>query len=470
MLAALKIALGVSFVAGGFFAFSDDDFSRVVIAQRFAAHASLDPSGTSWLPLPFWMTGSAMAVFGRSLGVARGVALVSGVLSVLLVHRAASWLGASRPAAFAGAALAGGIPTAARLGVSFQPEALTAGLVVIGAAATSVAGSRRTLGAAALAAASLSRYEAWPAALIFAGLSARDALVARRSGPARTPSHFPDRTAPAPAFAAVVALAAPVLWILHGAVTHDDAFFFVHRVVAYRRALGVGESLAASLAAYPLALLREPELMLATAASLTVALHAERRLPSSYARPALVIGGVVAFLVAGRLADGAPTHHTERTLLSVWSFVAIAGASMALHTPAKRSLPLIFGAAAMGAALRVTATPEPFAPRERERAIGEAARRLVPPGERIVIDTADYGYFAVMAAFGAPERADPLDVHDPREPHVRDVFDSPAHLRKAVLVRGAQWLVARDDHEAVASQIGEMVQRAGGFTLVRVAR
>jgi hypothetical protein len=32
---------------------SDDDYARVVIAQRLSL--ALDPSGTSWLPFPFWL-------------------------------------------------------------------------------------------------------------------------------------------------------------------------------------------------------------------------------------------------------------------------------------------------------------------------------------------------------------------------------------------------------------------------------
>src|SRR5690348_6357356 len=54
---------------------SDDDFSRVTIAQTFAVAPRLDPSGTSWLPFPFWWLGGAMIVFGRSLRVARAASV-----------------------------------------------------------------------------------------------------------------------------------------------------------------------------------------------------------------------------------------------------------------------------------------------------------------------------------------------------------------------------------------------------------
>ena len=71
------------------------------------------------------------------------------------------------------------IPTAARLGVSVQPEALTTGLVVLGAAATCMDGSRRLGGALALALACLCRYDAWPAAATFGALCAVDAIRVR---------------------------------------------------------------------------------------------------------------------------------------------------------------------------------------------------------------------------------------------------------------------------------------------------
>ena len=51
---AAKAAVGAAVLIGGFRAVSDDDFARVVLAQQWAAHPTLDPTGTSWLPVPFW--------------------------------------------------------------------------------------------------------------------------------------------------------------------------------------------------------------------------------------------------------------------------------------------------------------------------------------------------------------------------------------------------------------------------------
>ena len=60
----------------GFDHISDDDFSRVVIAQGFAHSAKLDPSGTSWLPFPFWILGLGMKLIGRDLPTAHALSIL----------------------------------------------------------------------------------------------------------------------------------------------------------------------------------------------------------------------------------------------------------------------------------------------------------------------------------------------------------------------------------------------------------
>src|SRR5438270_8746152 len=71
LLAALHALACVLVLGLGFDHVSDDDFARVTIAQSFAHSPKLDPSGTSWLPFPFWALGSAMLLAGRSLATAR---------------------------------------------------------------------------------------------------------------------------------------------------------------------------------------------------------------------------------------------------------------------------------------------------------------------------------------------------------------------------------------------------------------
>ncbi|MEM9694911.1 MAG: glycosyltransferase family 39 protein, partial [Myxococcota bacterium] len=145
----------------GFRAVSDDDFARVVIAQQFAHAPSWDPSGTSWLPFPFWLYGGVMAVAGTSLTMARATAFVAGLAATALLFAAGKVMfGRDRPA-FAGAALATVLPWSARLGLATVPELPTAALTVFGVA-TFAQRRHRILGALALAVACLSRYEPWP--------------------------------------------------------------------------------------------------------------------------------------------------------------------------------------------------------------------------------------------------------------------------------------------------------------------
>ena len=86
-----KAAIGAYVLRAGFSHVSDDDYARVVIAQSFAHAPSLDPSGTSWLPFPFWLNGVAMMLLGRSLDTARAIAFGLGVVSVTFPFAANSW-------------------------------------------------------------------------------------------------------------------------------------------------------------------------------------------------------------------------------------------------------------------------------------------------------------------------------------------------------------------------------------------
>jgi hypothetical protein len=488
VIAAVKAALSIAVLLAGFVAVSDDDYSRTVIAEQFAQAPSLDPSGTSWLPLPFWIHGAAMALFGRSLATAHATAILLGVAGALFIYAAALRLGASRLGALTSALLATAIPTAARLGISTQPEAIVAGLVVFAGATTLGDGWSRIAGGAALGAASLCRYEPWAAAAAFAVLAVYD--LGRGPDDAtrrvRHTSGFAPRrdrvraSRRALILSALVALAPALAWIAHGAAIHGDALFFLHRVAAYRRALGISESLATSLVAYPWALLRsEPELTLAGVAALLVA---RKRVPESLAvlaRPALVLASLLAFLIVGRILDGAPTHHSERTLLPIWTLLALVvgeGAVRSLSL-ASRHLPrriLLFVApaalafAAGSIALRQAFSTDTGAPRGAERELGIAARSLLGPGERLLVDTKDYGYFAVIAAFGEPDRAAPFDRHDPREPAPADPFASPVELAARLDAADAAWLVVDRSHLPIAGLLGAVRATSGELSLVQV--
>ncbi|HMJ15940.1 MAG TPA: glycosyltransferase family 39 protein, partial [Polyangiaceae bacterium] len=313
LLAATRAAVSVAIFACGFRAISDDDYARVVIAQRFAHDPAWDPSGTSWLPLPFWLTGGLMRVFGPELEVAQLTSFACGILASLLSFAAARVAGLSERGALLGSLLACSVPWFVWLGVSTTPEALAAALILFGiASSSSPTSSVRLLGGAALGLACWARYEAWPIAVVFAAIAAFDAYRRRSLGLAAS---------------ALVCLLPACAWLIHGVVDHGDALFFVKRVVAYRRALGAEtDSALARLFAYPMRLAASPELIVL----FLLALASARRLRVSFAdltrnvkRPALLLGSLLAFLMLGELRDGTATHHAERSLLPIWLGLAL---------------------------------------------------------------------------------------------------------------------------------------------------
>jgi hypothetical protein len=463
LLVLFKLALGALVLASGFRALSDDDYSRIVIAQSLAEAPRLDPSGTSWLPFPFYLHGFAHALFGPGLSVARGTALLLGASSTLLAWFAARTLGASRGGAFAGALLASAFPYSALLGVAALPEALTAGLIVFGAATLATKEHPlRLAGAVALFCACLSRYEAWPAALTFALLTGAEA---RRSRALWLP--------------VLAAIAAPLLWLAHGVAVHGDALFFVERVTAYRAALGGPEqSLLARLVWYPLALLRcEPEL----AALGIVALIATRMLElgsarAPYSRLFACLAALLLFLIVGSVRGGVPTHHAERALLPIWFGVALFSADVLIRAWSllgSRARVVLALAAALELAGGVVLRPyitdrDGFGDRDAELDIGREARLLGAP--ELLVGTDDYGYFAVIASYGSPARCQPLRSRDPRRASERDPFSSAEELEAALAARRGAWLVAPRRHEAMLRQIGRIAATNQRFVLMEARR
>ena len=452
---AAKLVVSLAVLAAGFRAVSDDDYARVVIAQRFAEAPHLDPSGTSWLPLPFWIYGGVFSVLGGSLSVARGVAIALGMGSMALLLLAARWLGIGRFGSLAGVLVAALFPWSAWLAAAPVPEVPAAALSVLGMAALSREGPReRALGAAALAAACFCRYEAWPVAIAFAAVTLYDA--------ARSPRRN------ALVGAAALALLPIGAWLLHGVFIHGDATFFWKRVAAYKNALGEGPSLRERFFSVPTALLtNEPELCLAL-----VLLGVDRSLLRRFARPALAAGALLAFLMAGEISGGGPTHHAGRAVLSVWYLIALAiGGAIELRSAVPAARPLAW----LGFALSLVGlgwvfragTPPAFADRRDAVTIGTRARELGAPA--LWIDTPDYSYLAVTAAYGRPNAAEPFDDRDPRHPRTADPFSSEITLRERASARRDAWLVVSSPHLAVARQLGTVRAETPTLTLVAPA-
>ena len=427
----------------GFRAVSDDDYSRVAIAARFAAAPSADPSGTSWLPLPFWLYGAPMALFGDSLETARVVAVLLGIAGAVLVWLAARLLGLSERAALLGALGAVVLPYGSWLSCATVPEAPTAALILLGVVSLSRDEAKlRVWGGLALGAACFCRYEAWAPAAVFAVLSAREAFKRRELG----------------LWLGAAAAVAPIaLWLVHGLVRHGDALFFIARVTQYRAALGVeSAALSAALLQTPWALLRfEPELMAVALVALGLTLWRRRSPfgPTAW-RTVTALAALVAFLVLADVTGGAATHHPERSLLPVYWFFALLAAGLVTRLarePRAWLLPALAIPLAVAGSVFVRPTVESsFVDRREEEQVGSLLRRL--EASAVALDTEDFGYFAIQAALGYGKSA-ALSAHDPRHVAAKTPT-TPAELAARLAPLHARWLVIPRERAALAEALG----------------
>jgi len=408
-LVALKCAVSAWALHIGFTHVSDDDFARVTLAQAFAHAPQLDPTGTSWLPFPFWLNGGAMALFGRSLAVARGVAVVSSALGALLVYGAVLRAGVTRWAAWCGVAIAMCTPWSVWLGVATVPEALCASLIVFGAvslAAADATDSRpRFYGSVALLAASLSRYEAWPVALVFA-LACAVRVVRNRSRSRRVIEAVP----------LFLVILGPAAWIAWNAHAHGDPFHFLARVAAYRVRM-TGAAASPTWTIYPEAFVHAgPHTMALTLLGIP-GLLVDASLRRRWAWPLASMAALVLFLAIGDLQNGAPTHHPERALLAVFwtgSIFGIDGArSLAVrfvwgHTRREAWLVALVALVTVPWACvwpsRLEDFPARSASEDRSAQLArgdELRRRGVA---HLTVTPCAYEHFALIAGFEAPER------------------------------------------------------------------
>jgi hypothetical protein len=417
-----------------------------VIAQSFVAHPRLDPSGTSWLPFPFWLYGTCLSVLGATLAKARLVAFLLGLLGALGVWLAGRWLGLSRNTSLLGAIIACCIPYSAWLGAATTPDYYNAVLTLLACCSLARGDLRiRALGAGAIAIAALSRYESWPVAVVWAGFAALDAYRSK------------DRRLGA---LSVFALAAPVSWMAHGLYHHHDALFFVKRVVSYRRALGLADTgNLARIFTTPVHLFLDvPELWVIVAFTLITAfLRHCKPMRRRWLRPSVALFSIMLFLCIGDWRDGAATHHVGRTLLPIWFFVALLAARLFLAqlrgaSRSRRTLSTIAVSTVYGFSFFVLrpawTNVDGFCKRAEETEIGSIASAKVTTGERMLIDTQDYGYFAVQAAFARPNDAVILDTHDPRRPVKTEAFASQANLQTTLARYQSKWLLMQRAHES----------------------
>jgi hypothetical protein len=386
---------GVCVVAriGGFDHVSDDDFARVTIAQAFAHAPKLDPSGTSWLPFPFWILGTLMLAFGRSLAAARVLSVGLASAALAAPYAALRLVDVPRRRALFAMAFAYATPWAIWLGAGTVPESMTASLAAAAViACTSISTSTSTIFGVAMLAACLSRYEPWPMAAILTMAAVRG----RRWG--------------------IVALcaAAPVLWMAWNAHAHDGPLHFFRRVSTFKRAIGEGttDTLDAVILYPRLLLARRPEVTLPA-----LVLLRELRDPQVRRRwglPLVAVAAQIVFLVYGNVRDGAPAHHPERALFGAFvvlaMFVADVGLEKlrALATRKFRLVQLVLASVLALWATSVVRGPEipgrsPSEDRTAQLRRGEELRSRDPSA--IVVTPCAFEHFALLAAFGRPERA-----------------------------------------------------------------
>jgi hypothetical protein len=396
--------------AAGFDHVSDDDFSRVTIAQAFAHRPSLDPSRTSWLPFPFWLLGGAMAVFGRSLATANALSILFAAIAAATPYVALRVSDVPRGRALFAVAFALGTPWAVWLGAATVPESFTATLSAAGAiglaalarkAADGEVVSTRTmlLFAGAVLAAALSRYEPWPVAAVLAIAVAIKAV--------RSKSLF--------AVAAICAIG-PLLWMAWNAHAHDGPLHFFRRVSSFKRALGDGQTnVSDALLLYPrLLFTTRPEVVVPAVFVLIPALR-DPELRRRWAIPLLCAAAQIAFLAYGNVRDGAPAHHPERALLGTLVilalFVADAGFVTLRELTQTVGLAARAGAACVAVAWVISSArgydPPGEGPSEDRRAQVARGEQLRASGTKsIVLTPCAYEHFALIAAYGAPENVE----------------------------------------------------------------
>jgi hypothetical protein len=219
-------------------------------------------------------------------------------------------------------------------------------------------------------------------------------------------------------------------------------------VSAYQQALGARPL--SALDGYPLALLREePELSLVALILLAAAWRAGK-LPVSLCRAALVCAVALAALALAAIPGGAPTHHAGRAVLFIWIVAALyvgAGARAALRSPARVPFAvLVVFVVPLGVLLFRPwyAHLDAFTARRDETAIGRAIRRHVPPGDRVLLETQDYGYYAIIAASSRPFDVVCDRSLDPRGRIPVSSFDSPEALRRRIEETSATHVVGAD--------------------------
>ena len=439
----------------GFEALSDDDYARITIAQGFSVHPRLDPTGSSWLPAPFWLEGTAMRLFGPTIATATAVGVVAGCASLLVLYGAARLAGVRPTAALLGSLACTLAPVAVLAGAATVPELSVAALTAAACLLLRAHDARWLLASGLLLmAASLSRYEPWPACAVAAAVALAPLLRA------------PRKQASWRLGAAALALAGPCLWLAWNAYAHGHALHFLARVASYRNALGVVGGISTLLSGYPRALGAEG-LPCITALLAGLLLVRSRTALRAWAAPLLAAASMLLALLAADAAGGAPTHHPERALLAVWFvgwFAAADWIDRGLHTRRLAVAAALSAAVLVADAARLLSMlPGYGVQRRTDLLAGAWLQAHLAPTDRVLLEPTDYGYFAVMAAAGGPQRFVIARSIDPRSPSASSPFEQPESLRSRAQLEGTAWVMARN--RPAIGQSFELQAEVGGWQI-----
>jgi hypothetical protein len=288
------------------------------------------------------------------------------------------------------------LPWSAWLGATNVPEGFTPQLMVIGMVTANAPSLRaRSLGGLALLAASLSRYEAWPVCALFFLSGLNPPFASKR---------FAAHTLP---------ILGPLAWMAWNVHAHGSATHFLTRVAAYRDAIGASDQdFWEAFLIYPKALLaigKEP-IFIGCFGLIVVCMR--RDLRQRWAPSLFACVTLFAFLIYGESRGGAPTHHPERAVLAAaWVLIGL-GSDAIFLVGAKAARALTIGSIA-ALALWLTLLPARYsdapgatADEDRSPQIARGLDLRARDMKHLSVLPCAYEHFALIAAFGMPERVD----------------------------------------------------------------
>jgi hypothetical protein len=158
-----------------------------------------------------------------------------------------------------------------------------------------------------------------------------------------------------------------------------------------------------------------------------------------------------------------------------WVAVAHAGcAALSLRSSTQRfawGAGLVLVQLLAGAAHARALLPGYGVDRSRELALGNRLRQVAHSGQ-VLVEPVDYGYFAIEAALGAPDRIVLARSLDPRQAPKPSSLSDPLALARRVRTDGIQWIVVKADSPELprALAFGTQIEAVGDWCVVSVRR